>query len=478
MDISNEVPFEKSSATGNVSTSCAETILEQHCPTSPSANVNLCLYLINYFTLCDSFLKFLPLSVGIALRYLPEAILYLLVFLLLLRRRRIFSFPLFWPLFACVLMMTVSGIVNHSEMRGVASDLRTFFRFSTLTYILWRTTITPERIAQFVDGFLGLTKIQLAIGALELVGGARTRAFFSPAVGWGNGTPAVSQFTGMETGSWLSGTLADYNHFGMFMTLSCILAIAMYSAKPAAKYAWIAAGAALAVILSFSRHSLLLLVVGVTIFLSFHRKTLLSFAKTRRFAFSAMCVLVILAIVGSTSSVLRERLASLGSSDVVAGDPDANIRLYMTLVLTPRFLSAYPFFGQGPFAATEIIPIGTDDRSLGPQMKAAPDLPGWATFFIGDVVWVMILGLYGCFGLIAFGSVFWSIAKNANMLRKTSQHPLTIALAQACIVAVVLFIVSGFFSEEMIARDAIPVFWSIAGITLSCVSVRSIRFCV
>jgi hypothetical protein len=434
---------------------------------SPSTNINYCLILIYYFTLCDCVLKYLPTGIAVALRYLPEAFLYVLVVLLFMKRRQIFSFPLFWPLCACAVTMTISGVLNSSSIVDVASDFHSFFRFSAFTYILWRTTITPSRIDQFVNGYLRLTIVELLIGGLELVGGNRVRNLFMPAAGWSNGAPAVSASYSVDPGSWLSGSLSDYNQYGMFMALSCVLALAMYGAKHKAKYVWLASASALAVVLSLSRHSLLLLAVGVSMLFYFHRQTVFTVSNVRRLAVFLVCALAVVGLSRSTTSALRDRVASVMSPDLIGGDPDANIRLYMTVVLTPRFLSAYPFFGQGPFAASDAIPVGTEDRSLGPPLKAAPELPGWVTFFIGDVVWVMILGLYGCCGLAAFGFVFWAIAAAANRIRKEGQNPDRGALAEACLVAVILIAASGFFSLEMIARDTVPVFWAMAGIILS-----------
>ena len=79
----------------------------------------------------------------------------------------------------------------------------------------------------------------------------------------------------------------------------------------------------------------------------------------------------------------------------------------------------------------------------------------------------MILGLYGCLGLTAFGWVFWSIGAAANRVRKRKLNPEGVVLAQACIVAIVVFVISGFFSLEMISRDCIPVFWVLAGMVFS-----------
>jgi hypothetical protein len=433
----------------------------------PSARINLCLWLIYYFTLCDTTLKFLPVAIALPLRYLPEAVLYSFVVVVVMKERRLVQFPLFWPLCACLLAMTVSGIVNSSSIFGVLSDFRSFFRFAAFTYIGWRTAITPKRIAQFIDGFLLLTVLELIVGGLELVGGRAVQTFFSPALGWATGAPFVQRNEAKDAGGWIFGTLSDYNQFGMFMTISCVLALAMYFMKASGKYLWIATASALAVVLSFSRHSLPTLALAVGILFLFQRKKMVRASTLRRFLPVIVCLLALAYFGRSIGSAFEGRIASAFSQQSLAGDRAANARLYLTMELTPRFLRANPLFGQGPVEESELAPTEGRNTFLGPQLRAAPDVPRDATFFFGDVVWVMILGLYGCAGLATFGWVFWFIGAAANKVRKRKSNPEGVAIAQACLVTLAAFVISGFFSMEMISRDCIPVFWVLAGMIFS-----------
>jgi hypothetical protein len=347
----------------------------------PSANIRLCLWLIYYFTLCDTVLKFFPTGIAIALRYLPEAVLYGFAIAVFMKGRRVTSFPLFWPLCACALLMSISGILNSSPILAVIGDFRSFFRFAAFAYIGWRTGITPKRIEQFIDGFLLLTVVELIVGGLELVGGQGAQTFFSPALGWSSGTPLAQAHEARDAGGWIFGTLSDYNQFGMFMTISCVLALAMYFMKASGKYLWIASAAALAVVLSFSRHSLPMLAVAVGIFFLFQRKRMANASTLRRFLPVIVCLLAVAYFGRSMGSVLEGRVASAFSQKSLAGDRAANVRLYLTMELTPRFLSSYPFFGQGPIDTSDLAPVGENKTSLGPQLKAAPDIPRDVTFF-------------------------------------------------------------------------------------------------
>lgn len=436
--------------------------------TAHSGNIRLCLGLIYYFSLCDFVLKFFPLQVAIVLRYLPEAILYCWVLLLLFKKLRIRSFPLLWPLCACAATMAISGILNHSSVFDIAGSFRIFFRFAAFAYILWRTNITPGRIEQLVNGFLGLTIVELIIGALQRLGGKSAQDFFSPALGWESGQPVVWQNPVLTSSVWVNATFSNNNHFGFFMVISCILALTMYFTKDSRRHLWIALASALGVILSYSRHSMVLMFFGVGLLAFLHRKRLAASYGVLRITLIGVSICLLVVVSVALSSSLQSRVASGLSQGVFTGDPSENIRLFMTIELTPRFLSSYPYFGQGPVPADEGGGPDQKDASTGPRLKAAPDMPGWVTYFLGDVVWLFVLGFYGCVGLVAFGIVFGSIVVTARKAAVRANRDLaSVNLAHASIVLVVVFTISGFFGEEIIARDVIPILWTVSGAVMS-----------
>ena len=251
------------------------------------------------------------------------------------------------------------------------------------------------------------------------------------------------------------------------MTLSCVLALALYFMNGSRRHLWMASVCAVAVVLSFSRHALLLLVLALSYVFFLRRKRIAPASLIKGLIMVLVLVVALIGLGRGFGAALKDRLETIISPEVLEGDPAANIRLYVTMELTPRFLSSYPLFGQGPIAPSDTVQFGETDTSLGPPLKAAPDLPGWVTFFFGDVVWVMVLGLYGCFGLAAFGYVLWSIAAAANRVQKEKPSAESVVLAQTCLAVLAVFVVSGFFTLEMIARDTVPVFWTLAGMVFS-----------
>ena len=152
------------------------------------------------------------------------------------------------------------------------------------------------------------------------------------------------------------------------------------------------------------------------------RKRISEVLGLRRFVFAVGCTCLLIAVSAASSSSLRNRVASAVSEQSLAADPAADMRFFMTVELAPRFLRAYPVFGQGPIPLADAVRPGETDTSLGPTLKAAPSLPGWVAFYLPDVVWLMILGLYGCAGLASCGFVFWSIAAAARKVARTENQ--------------------------------------------------------
>jgi hypothetical protein len=434
---------------------------------TPTFDFRLSLYLIFYFSLCDSVLKTVPYELAVVLRYLPETILYLYAFRRLLRRGQVREMPLFWPICACAVVMSLSGAWNGSPPILVAQGIYTSFRLIAFACILWCAEVTPERVRYFINGVLCLSLVELAVGLLELLMGGDAKTFFAPSLDWSGGSTKPPLELHENDPGYIAGTLSNYNHYGMFMSLCTVLALAMYGWKRSPRYLLIACGTALAVVFSFSRHSLILLVIGVSMMLFFQRRRCALLRYFKRFTLLAVGACLILAFSKDLRGSFEERLTTLTEAATVNGDPRDNMRLFMTVMLTPRFLSDYPLLGQGPFEWPAGTSGGQPDFNSGPVVKAAPQLPGWVTHYLNDVVWVAFLGSYGCLGLLAFGSLFWKIGAAAYRLRKSRHRPDCSILGQACLTMMVLFIVSGLFSQEIIARDTIPTFWCIVGMVFS-----------
>ena len=428
-----------------------------------------CLFLIYYFTLEDFIIKFLPGGIAYFLRYLPEVLLYAGAFFLRNKDRKITQFPLFWPLCVCLASMLVSALLHGASMRMALLDFYSNFRFVTFAYILWNANLSARQLIRFIDDFFVLVILEAMIGALELTGTSAMN-FFRPVLGWSNGVAYVSTEQAESSGGWIFGSFSNYNHFGLFMVMSFLLAINMFVMRRANRYLWIAMTSFAAVVFSYSRHSLLILAITVVVSACVHRRKIAQAFRGRNLVLPVAALMMVFVLGGSMLEPVKKRIASVTDSSVLAGEQSENVRLYMILLLTPKFMETFPFFGQGPIDQAEKVSLGESDVSLGPSFKAAPEMPGWATFYAGDVVWLMILGLYGCCGLAAMAFVFCKIFLAARILANLPQNknPEGVQIcANVTMILIGVVVSAGFFSQEIIARDTIPIFWALSGFLLS-----------
>lgn len=437
-----------------------------------SHTLTFCLVLIYYFSLCDFVLKFVPVPVAIPFRYLPEFVLYAVAISIWVKQRRQRTFPLLWPLCFCAVTMTASALLNSVSVFAALTDFRLFFRFAAFAYIGWKTTVKSQYIVGFMKGFMGLTFIQLAVGVLELLGGEPVQRFFRPVFGLLQGDAAVAPSQVFGEQGWIFGTLSNYNDFGLFMVMSCVIALAVFTLTRARIYLGAAIACGVAIVLSFSRHSLMALAASTLCFYVLQSKANALKRLMQGLVIGALVVVAVIEVARIAYPALEDRLATLVDPTVMTTDSVANVRFFIMAVLPPRFLRSYPLFGQGPLPNMSVT---GDERDvlLAPPLKAAPELPGYFALFLGDVVWVMILGLYGCLGIAAVCYVFWKIAKSANRIRSEDSSSEKRIMAQVWLSILVAYVVSGFYSQEIFSRDCIPVFWVLAGMTLSVASVLS-----
>lgn len=429
--------------------------------------LRFCLFLVWYFTLGGTILKLLPPDAARLLRYLPELLLYITAFRALFKARGFWRIPVFWPLLICALTMAFSALRNASPPLAMAQNYYQAFRFLAFAVILWRSQFEPGHIPRVIDNFLKLAVIELFVGLCELVGGGDAKAFFVPNMDAG-GTGQMSSMEifmlhGNEPG-YLAGTLPNYNGYGMFMCVAMLFAMAMHGIYKKAGYQVMAWAMGVAVVLSFSRHSLISMAVILVMFLLFHRKRGALLLYFKRLVVLAALGGVLFASSQDLRDSLSKRLETITSGQVLMNE--SNARLMMIVLLTPRFLATYPFFGQGPFE----YPLGAggqDVVDLGPTIKAAPNLPGTFTHYLHDVVWLEFVGAYGLIGLLARMLVYGAVILAAMRLRKARIRPEYTLVAETCIIIMTVFIIAGLFSQEIEARENAAIFWCLVGMMFS-----------
>ena len=232
----------------------------------------------------------------------------------------------------------------------------------------------------------------------------------------------------------------------------------MYSIEGSRRHLWLASAFVIAVVLSFSRHSLLLLAITLGIFFLFQIRKIWTSSRSRRAAVVFACVCALVAVGGSFSSG-PEQERDVFSPQRWWYDPVANMTLMALDASSLAFCCIAAVARSFRYRTNEERYIENNQRQavwISPVGSRSTLPMSWA---------VTLASFKDALGYCSYG--IGMIGAAANKVRKNASNPHELALAHACIIAVAVFVASGFFSEEMIARDCIPVFWLLAGLTLS-----------
>jgi hypothetical protein len=445
-------------------------IARLHNPRSSSryeaAVFTTCIVILYCYSLDDFALKFLPLQYALPLRYLPELIMYMLAVMNFAKYRHLGRpFALGTPLLAFALVSVLSTAVNLSSPLAALSEYRSFFRFAALSYTMSKLSLDSGRIRSLFRHLLIICGIQIGVGATETIFGSTAREFFKPNLTWLTQPSVQSQAVTPGFG-WISGTLSNYNHYGMFLALCCILVFCMWLHYRKLPLALLAAVAGFGVIYSYSRHAMLDLLLGVSIVLLLRTRLSVSLPFTAlAIAFAVVAVKSsAIAYTPGEDITVTQRIENAFSASAT---PQENVRLYLLQQLPPRFLSLSPFLGFGPaklLPDTDIPFVQTEDLF---NPDTAPDIPLGVLIYAGDVSWLEILGCYGCLGVAAMLYLYATVAKQAFDVRKRAASPSVLVLAEVCIAWFAVLTVGGFFGADTIARDTVPALWIVAGVVLS-----------
>jgi len=185
----------------------------------------VCFYAILFG---DVVSKWLSEAGAVAVRYVPEGVLYCLALGIFLARWRARPsaprFPLGVPLISFALSALVSALIHGGGVLLVvaAYDFRAFFRFVALAYLAFCLAGAEGRRVAILRHIRVVAGIQIALAAAQIPGGTTVRVAVAPAPLWIGGYENPPILDGPRHG-WLSGASSNYNHFGFLMAMICVL---------------------------------------------------------------------------------------------------------------------------------------------------------------------------------------------------------------------------------------------------------------
>ena len=130
-------------------------------------------------------LRWLPGSIPVLLRFVPELILYGLAFYIcgskLLRGEPLRKTPIDFLLVIFFLSTFVSIIINGSTIIGSITNLRTIWRYLSVFYIVVNIDISKLELLKLINSLKWIMFVQACIGSIQyFLPASFNQAFFAP----------------------------------------------------------------------------------------------------------------------------------------------------------------------------------------------------------------------------------------------------------------------------------------------------------
>jgi hypothetical protein len=389
---------------------------------------------------------------------------------------RFVSTPLDLALLAFAAACLVSALVNGVDPKSTAYGIRIVLRYVLVFYAIANGGFTRRDMKYIVGAYLGSAAVQIGVGLTQVMTAGAAKEWFMTTrevtiggVDFTRGLNVAGAGEGLYTA--IFGTMENYNGYGMFLAGAWLVAFAMTRSGwrpfgPGRMGVLLALGF-VCIVLSFSRSSLLVLIVGLVAvsYLAGNRKGALAGA------FILVAGLGLVIYLGTryagqelpvlSNNILYRWVREFTPERLVWREA-GNYRLYLLFVISFRVLSQSPVLGLGPGTFGSALTL-MPGEALYQKLGMSRD---YATLFAADSNWTTIMAQTGLLGLCCFlFVVFGMAAYSVRALRRTSDPVLRgLCLAQVGLTA--LLVVAGFFGPFFESRHTSFYFWAVSGMVV------------
>jgi hypothetical protein len=447
-----------------------------------------CLTLYTPFE--EFFLRWLPGSLPVALRFVPELILYgLLVTVCVSRLVRGYSLrktPIDLLVAAFFLATAVSMALNGSAIVGSLINLRTIWRYLSVFYIAANIDISSSELRQMLSGLKIVVLIQGVIGSIQyFLPASFNQAFFAPRefeIGdyKGDSLAAAGE---LKVGA-TAGTFADSAVLSAFLLVGFSLLFAgAYAVGTQTLPAWPDMGGMGAVLFgifaSKKRAALAIaLIIPLIIFYAYSRKKALANTAWLYGAVAVMGLLAIIALGGTGDSSLtgaddRQKSIDLGtyflqvfSAEYWQQSNDQARGWFMQTILRALF-STQSWFGFGPdFDQTQTAIRETLNTAV--DMAKLERDEG----VFDDGFWFAFLAYFGIVGTALYGFILKRLYDAAKWLTRVSSEPEYRTLGATFCTLIFVTVLYTFVERTFRLRAFSFYFWLLAGLVINACHVK------
>jgi hypothetical protein len=430
---------------------------------------HLVLFLIAYTPVEEIILKLLPDQFYAPIRYLWEALLFGLMFLMLFNKlvikRNWVKTPIDLPVIIFLGGWVVSGIVNGVGVSASLVNLKNLIRYIPLFYIIYDLTPRKELLSLVVKLIIIIAILQSIICFLEAAD-AGIADLFTPKEVIVGGDIIRGEDTQLGTFyTRFSGTLARNVHLGNYLAFALCFIVAFYNGSKSKSMLKISAVLiATALFISSSRMSWLSAYAGIgVILLVIHHRWRYNFWLAPVAALLGLFVIGQFVPKGDLASDFNivSRFFYIFSSDYIDTISNAG-RLYAIFYAMPAVLMSNPLLGLGPGAFIQISKQISVDDSYG--RGAELGLNAGALNFVHDVGYVSLLAQAGLIGLTAFVWIFVRLFKAAKRVFANSNDSRIKSFMLGALGFFIALMIQNLGSFNLMYRNQSVLIWTVAGL--------------
>lgn len=437
----------------------------------------------------EFFLRWLPGIIPVALRFVPELILYgLLVWVCgmrLLRGRSLRSTPIDYLLIAFGVSTLISMVLNSSPFVGSIINLRTIWRYLSVFYIVVNLDISPPELKRMLTGLKIVILIQGIIGSLQyFLPASFNQAFFAPRE-FEIGTYKGESMAGsgdLKVGA-TAGTFSDSAVLSAFLLVGLSLFLSgIYVTSngliPSLPDIGSLGAIMFAIFASKKRAALAIaLITPLLVFYVYRRRKDLVNVTWLYGGMALIGVIAIIAVGGAVESFSgaddRQKSIDLGTYFLQVFSPEywqqsnEEARGWFMRTILNGIFSTHSWFGFGPdFANTQL--------AIEDTLRTAPDIAKLErdAGVFDDGFWFAFVAYFGVIGTLIYGLIIKRLYDAARWLTRVSTEPEVRTLGATFATLVFVTVLYTFVERIFRLRAFSFYFWLLAGLMVNMCHVK------
>ena len=433
----------------------------------------------------EFFLRWLPDSAAVALRFVPEFILYILLFqvcgLKLLRGQPLKRTPIDWIVFAFFVATGISMVINDSSITQSVINMRTIWRYLSVFYVIVNIEISRSDLKRLLSGLRIVMIAQAILGSLQyFLPEGFNRAVFAPkgySIGTYEAGSNAAEAGAVKVGA-TYGTFSDPAILSAFMLIGLTLFfgtayVSGGTLLPSIKD-WGGIGALLFATFATKKRAALalaLLIPPLVIFVYGRSKRLVNMG----WFYGVVALIGVLAILaaGAASSSLsgvdeREQSVNLAdyflqvfTSEYWTASNEQARGWFMNTILH-AVISTRSWFGFGPDAWGTLNSIEatlTDGNDMEKLYRDAP--------VFDDGFWFAFIAYFGFVGTAIYAFMMKRLYDASKWLARVSAEPEYRTLGSTFATLVLITVLYTFVERTFRLRAFSFYFWLLAGLVVN-----------